>query len=93
MHARRAAGWAIGVQARRTGDAPETQNALRLLAWYARDTAAVAEPLRAAAGRLVVHITPDHVLPHEQDPLKDADDIIRACLPDLEFGAGDDAYG
>ena len=92
MHARRAAGWAIGAMARQRGAAPQTRNALRLLEWYAQDPA-VKEPLRAAARRLVVHITPEHALPHEQDPLKDADAIIGACTPLPGAGEGDISDG
>jgi hypothetical protein len=89
VHARRAAGWAIGVSARRKGEDPGTPNAYRLLEWFANDPA-MAESLRAAAKRLTVHITPDHELPHEDDPLRDADRIIKACLPHLAAQLADD---
>lgn len=89
VHARRAAGWAIGLSARRRGVEPGTPNAYRLLEWFANDPA-VAEIVRQAARRLIVPITPDHALPHEEDPLRDADKIIEACLPDLAAQFADD---
>jgi len=89
VHARRAAGWAIGESARRRGEDPGTPNAYRLLEWFANDPA-VSETLREAARRLTVHITPDHALPHEDDPLRDADTIIKGCLPDLAAQLADD---
>lgn len=89
VHARRAAGWAIGVSARRRGQDPGTPNAYRLLEWFANDPA-VPDALREAAKRLTVHITPDHVLPHEDDLLRDADRIIKVCLPDLAAQLVDD---
>jgi hypothetical protein len=79
VHARRAAGWAVGLQARRRGLHPGTNNAFRLLEWFAQDPS-VAPPLRESALRLTVHINEDHRLPHDQDPLRDAEQIVVACL-------------
>jgi len=89
VHARRAAGWAVGLSFRRGGQDPGTRNALRLLVRLSVDPAA-AESLRQAARRLTVHVTPDHTLPHGQDPLHDADVIIGGCLPELAGGLMED---
>jgi hypothetical protein len=78
------------MSARRRGEDPGTPNAYRLLERLANDPA-VAETLRDAAKRLIVHITPDHALPHEEDPLRDADRIIGAYLPDLAAQLADDS--
>jgi len=82
VHARRAAGWAIGLGSRKRGGAPATRNAYRLLQRFSRDASAD-EQLRDAARRLTTRITEDHLLPHAEDPLQDAERIVRACLPDL----------
>jgi hypothetical protein len=73
--ARRAAGWALPPH----GSQPSV-NVLRRLEALAGDPAAPVE-LRQAAERLITHLTPDHQLPHPQDPLDDARRIIEAYLP------------
>jgi hypothetical protein len=60
----------------------DTSNALRLLEWFAEDPS-VAASLRQSARRLTVHITDEHRLPHDQDPLDDAELIVRACLAEI----------
>jgi hypothetical protein len=40
--------------------------------------------LRQAASRLTARVRPDHRLPHEQDPLEDAREIVEAFLTLIE---------
>lgn len=75
--ARRAAGWSVGRFYRdEIGEIPPT-SALALLRWY-RDLSDAPEPLRAAAGRLAIAVNEDHRLPHPEDPLDDARNLVRA---------------
>lgn len=78
--ARRAAGWAAAELNRRREPASEAPaSVLALLAWF-RDLDAVPRELREAADRLIRHVRPDHSLPHAEDPLEDAERIVRAVL-------------
>jgi hypothetical protein len=77
--ARRAAGLAIGsyleAQSIRVGH----RNAYLLLQAFS-ELKQVPDRLREAAARLTVQVKEDHNLPHEQDPLEDAQLIIAAIL-------------
>jgi len=78
--ARRAAGWAVGELYRRralTADVPSS--VIGLLAWF-RELEEVSPDLREAANRLTRRVRLDHTLPHAQDPLDDAEQIVRAIL-------------
>ncbi|MFP3853403.1 MAG: hypothetical protein ACLFWD_03810 [Anaerolineales bacterium] len=77
--ARRAVGWAIRLRFDEALAAANTKNAFVLLEWLSRQDA-VAEPYRQAAERLTTRINEDHELPHDQDPLVDADFLIRGLL-------------
>jgi hypothetical protein len=77
--ARRAAGLAIGWYAQQTLGVRPYSSAYKLLSWFqARE--GVPARLREAAGRLTVRVTPEGQLPHEQDPLRDAQRIVMAVL-------------
>lgn len=77
--ARRAVGWAIRLRFEDLLDESSTKNAYILLDWLANQES-VAEPYRMAAARLTTRINEEHELPHEQDPLVDADQLIRVLL-------------
>lgn len=77
--ARRAVGWAIRLRFQDSLGAADTKNAFVLLEWLSGQQAA-AEPYRQAASRLTTRINEDHELPHEEDPLVDADFLIRGLL-------------
>ena len=77
--ARRAAGWAIRPTFRReTGQTPPG-DVVVILRWY-RDSTDAPVGLRRAAGRLAVSVTPEHSLPHAEDPLEDARAIVRSLV-------------
>ena len=77
--ARRAAGLAIGQYYEECmGERPPT-SAYVLLQWFS-DREEMPENLRDAARRLTVRVTPAYVLPHEEDPLEDAQLLIQAFL-------------
>lgn len=78
--ARRAAGWAVGWVRSDSAPTSISGNAYQLLRWY---SAQEEEPsgLRRAAKRLTVRITEDHTLPHPEDPLEDAEQIVEGLLP------------
>ena len=75
--ARRAAGWAIAAHY------PDSRQrgAYSHLRWL-ESNAKVSQELRSAAGRLTVQIAEDHELPHSEDPLLDAEIIVRSLLSD-----------
>ena len=81
--ARRAAGWAIAIHfADVQADTDQsTRGALSHLNWLKNHPEAPLE-LRAAAGRLTEQVDEDHLLPHEEDPLEDAELIVATLLPD-----------
>ena len=58
---------------------PHNQDALKLLQNF-QDHPEMPDGLRAAAKRLTKRVTPDHRLPHPQDPLEDARAIIAGLL-------------
>jgi hypothetical protein len=51
--------------------------AFNLLRWLVSEGP---EELRAAAGRLTDQVNQDHELPHEDDPLLDAELIVESLL-------------
>lgn len=75
VRARRAAGWAAEEHLRREGETPRggAVGCLRLLALRPE----VPSDVRQAASRLTVHVTPEHVLPHPEDPLQDARLVVE----------------
>ncbi|MDX1600611.1 MAG: hypothetical protein R3191_03750, partial [Anaerolineales bacterium] len=77
--ARRAAGWAIGRRYKEQLPSTATSNAYLLLTWL-KEQGEVSKSLRAAADRLTTRITEDHDLPHSEDPLEDAEDIITSMI-------------
>jgi len=74
--ARRAAGWAIRPTFRQATGRTPPGDVVALLRWY-RDLPEAPPALRLAAGRLAVSVTTDHELPHEEDPLEDARELVR----------------
>jgi phospholipase/carboxylesterase len=83
--ARRAAGFAIGPYFQIQTGETEPSSAYDLLRWLA-DRNEISYEVREAARRLTVQVTPDHNLPHPEDPLNDAKEII-ATISELEVGA------
>jgi hypothetical protein len=77
--ARRAAGHAIRGYREAIGLTGPDHSAYFLLHWIA-SLADVDHALRASAERLAARVTPDHVLPHPQDPLADANLLIEGLL-------------
>lgn len=71
--ARRAAGWAV---AARFPEVPH-RGALNLLRWLESEGPG---ELRAAAGRLTAQVDLEHALPHDEDPLEDAAQIVSGLL-------------
>jgi hypothetical protein len=79
--ARRAAGLAIGYFFEfQTGDSAP-KNAYNLLRWISAHNE-INSLVRDAARRLTVRVTPDHTLPHTEDPIADAQIIIDTLLAD-----------
>ncbi|MBI4161450.1 MAG: hypothetical protein HY509_03290 [Acidobacteria bacterium] len=78
--ARRAAGWAVEDHLARSGSLVRKRDAVDLLRRF-RDRGEEPGDLREAAGRLTARVTPEHRLPHPEDPLEDARRIVRALLP------------
>lgn len=77
--ARRATGLAIRVHYEELEESIPTTNSLLILKWFA-DQPQFSDELRKAASRLTVHVTADHNLPHQEDPLADAKFLINAML-------------
>lgn len=80
--ARRAAGWAVAYHRQRTEGVRPPLNALHLLRWL-HDQQELDEEMRKAAGRLIIRVTEQHTLPHAEDPLEDAEKIIRYLMEGL----------
>jgi hypothetical protein len=77
--ARRAAGWAVAIFRQQRFGAETHHNAYQQLRWF-RKLENIPAELRKAADRLTTHVTPSHDLPHQQDPLQDAEMIVSALL-------------
>jgi hypothetical protein len=77
--ARRAAGQAIRSYRVTIGLEDQEHSAYFLLHWIA-SLPDVDQTLRASAERLAARVTPEHVLPHPQDPLTDASLLIEGLL-------------
>lgn len=77
--ARRAAGHAIRAYRETIVGKDVTYSAYGLLRWIA-SVPDLEEPLRACAERLAARVTPEHALPHPQDPLKDAARLIEGLI-------------
>jgi hypothetical protein len=79
--ARRAAGLATAVYYEKCMHVPAGKSAYDLIKWIGnRDELDLS--VRAAAQRLIQKVTPDHTLPHQQDPLTDARLLISSILQD-----------
>ena len=76
VSARRAAGWAVDAFLAQRA-APPYRGAFDLLGWLEREGPA---ELRPPAARLRRQVTRDHRLPHDEDPLEDAELIIHTLL-------------
>jgi hypothetical protein len=83
--ARRAAGWAVAVFRQQRSGVETHPNAYHQLRWVQKLEDMPIE-LRKAADRLTTHVTLSHELPHREDPLKDAEIIVRALLNELGCG-------
>jgi hypothetical protein len=80
--ARRAAGWAIAAYRQHEEGVKPPVNALHLLRWL-QGQQNMDEEMRLAAARLTIRVTQQHTLPHDEDPLQDAEVIIRYLSHDL----------
>jgi len=76
VSARRAAGWAVDAFLSRSAE-PPYRGAFDLLGWLERNGPA---ELRPPAARLRQQVTKDHRLPHDEDPLEDAELIVHTLL-------------
>ena len=74
--ARRAAGWAVIHLNPSGSNTPEPGNAYESLRWL-QDQMRIEEPVRQAARRLTTRLTPEHELPFSEDPLQDAELVIK----------------
>jgi hypothetical protein len=83
--ARRAAGWAVAAFRQQRLEVKTHRNAYHQLQWFQKLEDVPVE-LRMAAERLTTPVTPSHELPHREDPLEDAEKIVRALLD--EWGCG-----
>ncbi len=79
VHARRAAGLAIGIYFKKLTGKNPPQSAYKLLEWFSQREE-IPEDLQLSAGRLTVRVTPEFELPHEEDPIDDARKIVTAIL-------------
>lgn len=77
--ARRAAGLAIGIYFENLSGEKPPRSVYKLLQWFTEQEE-IPEQLRRSAQRLTVHVTPEFELPHEEDPIHDAQAIITAIL-------------
>lgn len=80
--ARRAAGWAVAAFRQQRSGVETHPNAYHQLRWF-RKLEDMPIQLRKAADRLIIHVTESHELPHQQDPLEDAEMIVYALLKKL----------
>ena len=80
--ARRAAGWAVNVYREQHLGAEPHLNAYQFLCWFQK-LEDVPEDLRLAASRLTTRVTPTHELPHDEDPLEDAQAIVQALMKEV----------
>jgi hypothetical protein len=74
--ARRAAGWAINRLRSDWAEREDLGSAYDSLRWLQQQSTA-SDTVRAAATRLTTRLTPEHELPFSQDPLLDAERVIR----------------
>ena len=80
--ARRAAGWAVAAYWKQRLGAGPHPNAYHLLCWFQK-LEDIPEDLRLAATRLTTRVTPTHELPHDEDPLEDAQAIVQALMKEV----------
>lgn len=74
--ARRAAGWAVNLLRSDWAEREDLGSAYDSLRWL-QQQAAASDTVRAAATRLTTRLTPELELPFSQDPLLDAERVIR----------------
>jgi hypothetical protein len=74
--ARRAAGWAVNHLRQSNNDAAKPGNAYEALRWL-QDQTMIEESVRRAAQRLTTRLTPEHKMPYSEDPLQDAEWVIK----------------
>ena len=75
--ARRAAGWAVGmIHPHPGGTSPDGNAYHRLLLFQEMET--TPDELRTAAARLTTRVSENHTLPFDEDPIADAEAIVRA---------------
>lgn len=77
--ARRAAGLALGIYYEKSIGKSPPKSAYKLLQWFS-EREEISQDLRDSANRLTVRVTPAFRLPHDEDPLEDAQIIIDAIL-------------
>jgi hypothetical protein len=77
--ARRAAGLALGIYYEKSVGRSPPQSAYELLQWFALREE-IPLDLRDAAKRLTVRVTTTFDLPHAEDPIRDAWNLIDAVL-------------
>ena len=80
--ARRAAGWAVAAYWKQHLGAEPHLNAYQLLRWFQK-LEDVPIDLRSAATRLTTRVTPTYELPHDEDPLEDAQAIVQALMKEV----------
>jgi len=85
VHARRAAGIAARMYQAVYFPSGPRLNGFRHLQHIARDIN-LPEDIRNAAARLTARVKPDHTLPHDEDPLKDAALLVQELLARLPNG-------
>ena len=83
--ARRAAGWAVAAFRQQRLKEETHLNAYHQLQWF-RKLEEISVELRTAAERLTTPVTPSHELPHREDPLEDAEMIVRSLLGERVVG-------
>ncbi len=74
--ARRAAGWAVGISYPQPDESVPEGNAYSWLLFF-QDLQTTPDELRAAAQRLTTRVAEDHSLPFEENPISDAELIVR----------------
>jgi hypothetical protein len=82
--ARRAAGWSIIPYMQAQAGPRHAGNAYQNLGWLQKRGSGAPAHLREAAGRLTERIRPDHTLPFDEDPLRDARIIVQHFM-DLDL--------
>jgi hypothetical protein len=77
--ARRAAGLAIGIFFEQCMSKSPPKSAYSLLQWFSQREE-IPEHLKLSAQRLTERVTPEYKLPHNEDPIEDAQRIVTTIL-------------